>query len=46
MTTLADLLHCRVGRLPVTYLGMPFILKASFKYKSIWNPILGKYGHR
>lgn len=46
MTAFADLLRCRVGRLPMTYLGMPLTLKASFKSKSVWNPILGKYGHR
>lgn len=44
MTALANLLCCRVGRLLVTYLGMS--LRASFKSKSVWNPILGKYGHR
>ena len=37
---LADILCCRVGSLPMKYLGMP--LRASFKTASIWNPILEK----
>ena len=35
---LAEILGCRVGALPMTYLGMP--LGASHKSPSIWNPIL------
>jgi hypothetical protein len=35
---LTDILCCRVGALPMTYLGMP--LRASFKASSVWNPIL------
>ena len=37
---LAGILHCRVGSLPMKYLGMP--LGTSFKTASIWNPILEK----
>ena len=37
---LAGILCCRVGSLPMKYLGMP--LRASFKTASIWNPILEK----
>ena len=37
---LADIFHCRVGSLPMKYLGMP--LGTSFKTTSIWNPILEK----
>ena len=40
MPQLADILCCRVGVLPMTYLGMP--LGASFKASSVWNPILEK----
>ena len=35
---LACILCCKVGRLPMSYLGMP--LGAHFKGASIWNPIL------
>ena len=35
---LAELLCCKVGSLPMSYLGMS--LGASFKASSIWNPIL------
>ena len=37
---LADILGCRVGTLPISYLGMP--LGASHNSPSIWNPILEK----
>ena len=37
---LAKILGCRVGSLPMTYLGMP--LGASHKAPSIRNPILEK----
>ena len=37
---LANILHCRVGSLPMKYLGMS--LGTSFKTASIWNPILEK----
>ena len=37
---LAKILGCRVGALPLTYLGM--LLGASHKSPSIWNPILEK----
>ena len=35
---LANILHCRVGSLPMIYLGIP--LGTSYKTASIWNPIL------
>ena len=35
---LAKLLGCRIGSLPITYLGMP--LGASHKSPTVWNPIL------
>ena len=35
---LADILGCRIGTLPMTYLGMP--LGASHKSPTIWNLIL------
>ena len=38
---LAEILGCRVGALPMTYLGMP--LGAPHKPPSIWNPILEKF---
>ena len=37
---LAEILGCRVGELPMSYLGMP--LGASHNSPSIWNPILEK----
>ena len=37
---LAEILGCRIGSLPMTYLGMP--LGASHKSPTIWNPILEK----
>ena len=40
MHALAEILGCRVGTLPITYLGMP--LGASYNSPSIWNPILEK----
>ena len=36
--SLANILQCRVGSLPMTYLGMP--LGSLCKTPSIWNPIL------
>ena len=38
VSLLADILCCKVGALPMTYLGMP--LGASFKASSAQNPIL------
>ena len=35
---LANILQCKVGSLPMIYLGMP--LGTSYKTASIWNPIL------
>ena len=35
---LAEILDCRIGTLPMTYLDMP--LGASHKSPTIWNPIL------
>ena len=40
LDALANILQCRVGCLPMKYLGMP--LGTSFKVASIWNPILEK----
>ena len=40
LDALANILHCRVGSLPMKYLGM--LLGTSFKTASIWNPILEK----
>ena len=40
LVALASILHCRVGSLPMKYLGM--LLGTSFKTVSIWNPILEK----
>ena len=37
---LANILHCRVGNLPMKYLGMP--LGTLFMTALIWNPILEK----
>ena len=37
---LAEILGCKVGTLPMSYLGMP--LEASHNSPSIWNPILEK----
>lgn len=41
---LADILGCKVGSLPIPYLGMP--LGASYKSISIWNPVLEKIEQR
>ena len=40
IVALANILLCRVGRLPMKYLGMP--LGTSFKSTAIWNLILEK----
>ena len=37
---LAEILGCRIGSLPMTYLGMP--LGASHKSPIVWNSILEK----
>ena len=44
LSHLADILYCRIGSLPMSYLGLP--LGASFKAFSIWNPILEKVERR
>ena len=41
---LVEILGCREFALPLKYLGLP--LGASFKDKSIWNPILEKMERR
>jgi len=41
---LAEILGCKVGKLPMSYLGMP--LGASHNSPSIWNPILEKFERR
>ena len=40
ISALSNILHCRVGSLPMKYLGMP--LGTPFKTTFIWNPILEK----
>lgn len=40
MVDLAGILGCKVGNLPMAYLGMPF--GVSFKATSMWNQILEK----
>ena len=40
LDALANIFQCRVGSLPMKYLGM--LLGTSFKTTSIWNPILEK----
>ena len=40
LVALASILQCRVGSLPMKYLGM--LLGTSFKTTLIWNPILKK----
>ncbi len=41
---LVDILGCHLGSFPMKYLGMP--LRASYKEKNIWNPILEKVEKR
>ena len=40
LNALANVLGCKIGRLPMNYLGIP--LGAHFKDSSIWNPIIKK----
>ena len=40
LNVLVHVLCCRVGSLPMTYLGMP--LGAHYKDSLIWNPIIEK----
>ena len=40
LDALANILSCKVGNLPMKYLGMP--LGTSFKTTFIWNPTLEK----
>jgi hypothetical protein len=42
--SLAHILGCRIGSLPMTYLGMP--LGASFKSIFIWNGVIEKVERR
>ena len=44
LQVLADILCCRIGSLPMNYLGMP--LGSSFKSTLIWNPIIEKIERR
>ena len=44
LNVLARVLCCKVGSLPMTYLGMP--LGAHYKDSSIWNPIIKKMERR
>jgi hypothetical protein len=44
MSAMAELLYCRIGSLPLQYLGMP--LGAPYKALEIWNPIIEKVERR
>uniref|UniRef100_A0A2N9IM18 Reverse transcriptase domain-containing protein n=1 Tax=Fagus sylvatica TaxID=28930 RepID=A0A2N9IM18_FAGSY len=44
MQPLADLLRCRIGVLPMLYLGMP--LGAQYKAQNVWNSVLEKIERR
>uniref|UniRef100_A0A2N9F2D7 Reverse transcriptase domain-containing protein n=1 Tax=Fagus sylvatica TaxID=28930 RepID=A0A2N9F2D7_FAGSY len=44
LRVLADILCCRIGSLPMNYLGMP--LGSTFKSTLIWNPIIEKMERR
>ena len=44
LNALARVLCCKVGSLPMTYLGMP--LGAHYKDSPIWNPIIEKMERR
>ena len=44
LNVLARTLCCKVGTLPMRYLGMP--LRAQYKDSSIWNPIIEKIEKR
>jgi hypothetical protein len=44
LSYLADILSCRMGTLPMTYLNMP--LGSSFKALGVWNPIVEKVERR
>jgi hypothetical protein len=44
MPSLASLLWCRIGTLPMLYLGMP--LGAPYKGLSVWNSVLEKIERR
>ena len=44
LSYLADILSCRIGSLPMTYLGMP--LGSSYKALEVWNPIIEKVERR
>jgi hypothetical protein len=44
ISVLAESLCCRIGVLPLSYLGMP--LGASYKATAVWNPILEKMERR
>ena len=41
---LVEFLGCRIGSLPMTYLGMP--LGASYKSPIVWNSILERIEHK
>ena len=44
LSSLSDILSCRIGALPTYYLSMP--LGASFKAVGVWNPIIEKVERR
>lgn len=37
---LAEMVHCKVGRLPISYLGLPIGMKP--RSKALWDPLIGK----
>lgn len=41
---LADLVHCKVGRLPISNLGLPIGTKP--RSKALWDPLIGKIEKR
>lgn len=44
MDQLVWILSCRIGSLPLVYLGLP--LGACNKFKLVWEPIIEKIGFR
>ena len=42
--TLADLVHCKVGRLPISYLGLPIGMKP--RSQALWDLLIGKIEKR
>uniref|UniRef100_A0A2N9EKG6 Reverse transcriptase domain-containing protein n=1 Tax=Fagus sylvatica TaxID=28930 RepID=A0A2N9EKG6_FAGSY len=44
LPVLADILCCKIGSLPISYLGMP--LGSHYKSTAVWNPIIEKMERR